>query len=362
MENGLTSVENPSGIRKDFESRPSSSATVVLENERSTFASILDATETSVVHAAPQKQKRKLKVPKPVLQNVANDRSTIQRQEKNDDVQINSSRRNSQESPLRKLAPPSVSCNIVNLRLNDLNDSGNKEESKDTNHISLHRTEKRKPRCKEIQDSLKTNIAARHSIHSEEETKLKNGKGPVTGSQRDKTKILETHPKETDHSVSFYQRFLSFNVPENTTRFSRDDSIRGFNVSARSNAGSGILSARGSKVTDFETGKNSPKLTTNVTTHSLTVGNEKYNNVDDIRINRNIEALNSELEASRSKKIEEKASATSFQSGNCFNSDKELECDANDKYHDGSLPLTGDPEIDDEIIAFYKAKRSGGVY
>lgn len=27
-----------------------------------------------------------------------------------------------------------------------------------------------------------------------------------------------------------------------------------------------------------------------------------------------------------------------------------------------SLPLTGDPEIDEEIIAFYKAKRSGGVF
>ncbi|XP_043498818.1 kinesin-like protein KIF6 [Polistes fuscatus] len=27
-----------------------------------------------------------------------------------------------------------------------------------------------------------------------------------------------------------------------------------------------------------------------------------------------------------------------------------------------NLPLTGDPEIDEEIIAFYKAKRSGGIY
>lgn len=32
------------------------------------------------------------------------------------------------------------------------------------------------------------------------------------------------------------------------------------------------------------------------------------------------------------------------------------------KYFDDSLPLTGDPEIDEEIIAFYKAKRSGGIY
>lgn len=34
----------------------------------------------------------------------------------------------------------------------------------------------------------------------------------------------------------------------------------------------------------------------------------------------------------------------------------------NNKYFDDSLPLTGDPEIDEEIIAFYKAKRSGGIY
>lgn len=29
---------------------------------------------------------------------------------------------------------------------------------------------------------------------------------------------------------------------------------------------------------------------------------------------------------------------------------------------DKSLPLTGDPDIDEEIIAFYKAKRAGGTY
>lgn len=33
-----------------------------------------------------------------------------------------------------------------------------------------------------------------------------------------------------------------------------------------------------------------------------------------------------------------------------------------DKQFEDSLPLTGDPEIDEEIIAFYKAKRSGGIY
>ncbi|XP_024945800.1 kinesin-like protein KIF6 isoform X1 [Cephus cinctus] len=32
------------------------------------------------------------------------------------------------------------------------------------------------------------------------------------------------------------------------------------------------------------------------------------------------------------------------------------------KAFEKSLPLTGDPEIDEEIIAFYKAKRSGGTY
>ncbi|XP_076173368.1 uncharacterized protein LOC143149685 [Ptiloglossa arizonensis] len=34
---------------------------------------------------------------------------------------------------------------------------------------------------------------------------------------------------------------------------------------------------------------------------------------------------------------------------------------SNDDF-ENSLPLTGDPEIDEEIIAFYKAKRSGGIY
>ncbi|XP_066602811.1 kinesin-like protein KIF6 [Prorops nasuta] len=34
----------------------------------------------------------------------------------------------------------------------------------------------------------------------------------------------------------------------------------------------------------------------------------------------------------------------------------------NDQEFINSLPLTGDPEIDDEIIAFYKAKRSGSLY
>ncbi|XP_003397784.3 kinesin-like protein KIF6 [Bombus terrestris] len=36
--------------------------------------------------------------------------------------------------------------------------------------------------------------------------------------------------------------------------------------------------------------------------------------------------------------------------------------EAKDKQFEDSLPLTGDPEIDEEIIAFYKAKRSGGIY
>lgn len=33
-----------------------------------------------------------------------------------------------------------------------------------------------------------------------------------------------------------------------------------------------------------------------------------------------------------------------------------------DEDFEKSLPLTGDPDIDEEIIAFYKAKRAGGTY
>ncbi|XP_031371241.1 kinesin-like protein KIF6 isoform X2 [Apis dorsata] len=45
----------------------------------------------------------------------------------------------------------------------------------------------------------------------------------------------------------------------------------------------------------------------------------------------------------------------------CFDQKSDLGEESN-KYFDDSLPLTGDPEIDEEIIAFYKAKRSGGIY
>ena len=42
--------------------------------------------------------------------------------------------------------------------------------------------------------------------------------------------------------------------------------------------------------------------------------------------------------------------------------DQKCNSEKNDKQFEDSLPLTGDPEIDEEIIAFYKAKRSGGIY
>ncbi|KAK9306644.1 hypothetical protein QLX08_002820 [Tetragonisca angustula] len=42
--------------------------------------------------------------------------------------------------------------------------------------------------------------------------------------------------------------------------------------------------------------------------------------------------------------------------------DRKCDLEKNDKQFEDSLPLTGDPEIDEEIIAFYKAKRSGGIY
>ncbi|XP_043515434.1 kinesin-like protein KIF6 [Frieseomelitta varia] len=42
--------------------------------------------------------------------------------------------------------------------------------------------------------------------------------------------------------------------------------------------------------------------------------------------------------------------------------DRKCDSEKNDKQFEDSLPLTGDPEIDEEIIAFYKAKRSGSIY
>ncbi|XP_043789756.1 kinesin-like protein KIF6 [Apis laboriosa] len=45
----------------------------------------------------------------------------------------------------------------------------------------------------------------------------------------------------------------------------------------------------------------------------------------------------------------------------CLDQKSDLGEESN-KCFDDSLPLTGDPEIDEEIIAFYKAKRSGGIY
>lgn len=41
---------------------------------------------------------------------------------------------------------------------------------------------------------------------------------------------------------------------------------------------------------------------------------------------------------------------------------KIIKCNKVDNDFEKNLPLTGDPEIDEEIIAFYKAKRSGGIY
>lgn len=42
--------------------------------------------------------------------------------------------------------------------------------------------------------------------------------------------------------------------------------------------------------------------------------------------------------------------------------DRKRNSEKNNEQFEDSLPLTGDPEIDEEIIAFYKAKRSGGIY
>ena len=55
--------------------------------------------------------------------------------------------------------------------------------------------------------------------------------------------------------------------------------------------------------------------------------------------------------------------------GKCFPSTsrnsarvQEYQKSKEDEDFEKSLPLTGDPDIDEEIIAFYKAKRAGGTY
>lgn len=285
----------------------------------------------------------------------------------------------------------SLPCNIINLTLN------NSTETDETNQQSFRKKERKKVKPGEIEASKKKAIEIKQNAES--------------SSVRMEPEKIEVPVIETNNVKPYYQRFLSFNVPKNSDNFTTDNlTERKVEIENQNK----INSNEQSKVSKLNSEENSNcqlsldlKLNSESTVSQMTDRMRKCLNVDhlmssrsigvnsrdiDVGINqqRNAESLENEakeshkqstrsnvcsfdkIDSNRSKTSEKRTSISSFTADQpekpyVFGEQKKEEVNQTsshdgNKDFEGSLPLTGDPEIDEEIIAFYKAKRSGGTY
>nr|XP_034171220.1 kinesin-like protein KIF6 isoform X1 [Osmia lignaria] len=294
----------------------------------------------------------------------------------------------------------SLPCNIINLTLN------NSTETDETNQQSFRKKERKKVKSGEIEASKKKAIEIKQNAES--------------SSVRIEPEKIEVPVLETNNVKPYYQRFLSFNVPKNSNNSMTDNlTERKFiDQTVETKNQNKINSNEQCKVSKLNSEENSnykPCLDLKLNLEStvsqrqeqLTDRMRKCLNVDhlmssrsigvnsrdiDVGLNqqRNAESLENEakeshkqstrsnvcsfdkLDSNRRKTSEKRTSISSFtvdqpEKPYVFDEQRKEEVNQTSNYDgnkdfEGSLPLTGDPEIDEEIIAFYKAKRSGGTY
>ncbi|XP_043251745.1 kinesin-like protein KIF6 [Colletes gigas] len=311
---------------------------IMEDNTVPTVANILDETKISTLNRVrPKKSKRKSKHSKTMVQNHVEHN---QNKSNCDEIDTNNSFQQFSTNRSSELLP----YNVVNLNLCDLIE--NKVTEKEENQQSFRKPEGKQSKCGEIQTSTKKN-----RIRQKIQTNVKiNAENDNNLSIRTKIPIEETDD-------TFYQRFLSFNVPDNPTRSSSKELFRNERFK-----------------TDFE-----------VQDHGSSINNSSRLNLEsknfDTREQQNDKMYNDirdnssfrELESNRIKKIGRRTSVDGLECSekSCIisggidvmkeGSDRK-NYDRKNEHFEKSLPLTGDPEIDEEIIAFYKAKRSGGIY
>ncbi|CAL7939824.1 unnamed protein product [Xylocopa violacea] len=223
------------------------------------------------------------------------------------------------------IKPDLLSCNVVNLTLNEPPENKilTTNEKVNDKPDEMNQQSVRKPERK-----LKTGVK-RHSNKTESRLELKDEnpiKPPIANA---KLEAKEGPFTELDYSIPVYQKYLSFNAQ------SPKESILKERV--------GVEREGFDRMPKFVESMHSPN---NISTSRKCIKTEEK----DFSQIENVQSLK---ESSARKE--------------CTKTEKEdlnriPDSDENDKRFEDSLPLTGDPEIDEEIIAFYKAKRSGGSY
>ncbi|XP_076299606.1 uncharacterized protein LOC143218358 [Lasioglossum baleicum] len=282
--------------------------------------------------------------------------------------------------------PEYFRCNVVNVTLDNSSTTLDNPEVQQP----VRKSEKKQARNSEVKKSVAKNIL------SDVIMKEENG-----GSPRNKT-IKES----TDQSVPFYEKMLHFNVPRGEMKSCRMESVRSENI-LKSQISKSNSPTRDSDIRfrntfqvdskfaeNFDTGEKSrtPKPGNDAGNYSVSARSRLQNGDQRVDVNSQIEPLriasicnerkdmlpqstrsnvcfsNRETESNKSKGNDRKSSVRSFTADRQekfsarSKEDLKSDCASNNGSFENSLPLTGDPEIDEEIIAFYKAKRLGGVY
>ncbi|XP_015439492.1 PREDICTED: kinesin-like protein KIF6 [Dufourea novaeangliae] len=371
-------------------------------NTSSTIANVLgDKIISTSNHILPKKHKKKLKDSKSVLLNhiennlqsinIDESRTNCNKNDVNNGVNAATnniakivSRKNSLEqiSMIRKIStenlkPELLNCNVVNLTMPNSTEDKDKSIGQEENQQSLRKSEKKQIRHGDIKPATKRNIRSRHNSQTELTINEECNTNRKTASQN----IITEDINEQDHSISFYQKTLYFNVPRTEIQSDNlgikkefetpivDNNNMDLAISSRSSSSYSHLQNGKRHVDDVMSQRHVEPIEIN------NICNEK----EDIRVQStrsNIFLANSEIESNRSKRSGRKSSVCSFtaewpEKSNIISGRRRVEKEGfdakteyngnNDSFED-SLPLTGDPEIDEEIIAFYKAKRSGGIY
>nr|XP_012152248.1 PREDICTED: kinesin-1 heavy chain-like [Megachile rotundata] len=200
---------------------------------------------------------------------------------------------------------------------------------------------------------------------------------PISSELEKKTEILATDTR-------FYQKFLNFNVPKISSPSITQNLTERKSQSAPKIESTDCKLSRINSQQDYKINPNEDSIDlkflerpdrrrenvdidhvthTKVGSNLRDIGLPHRNEVEN-------EAKESHSRMCSSDKIdrktsEKRTSISSFNTEKCERTKimKEVNEAANyEKCFTDSLPLTGDPEIDEEIIAFYKAKRSGGTY
>ncbi|XP_076659707.1 uncharacterized protein LOC143363016 [Halictus rubicundus] len=306
--------------------------------------------------------------------------------------------------------PELFRCNIVNVTLD--NSSENKSKSIDPEEVQqpVCKSEKKQIRNSEIKKSKAKIVRPKHNELSDVLITEENDRGPSS-------KNIKDSMDESDQSVPFYEKMFRFNVPRNevksslTSELSRIESAQVLN-SQIPKWNSPTQNCDFSKFADdsiqkhrwnaenFDTGEEVPKPENDTGGYPMSSRFSRSHLQNDDRRDdaassrRLVEPLevasvcneqkgmpaqsarsnvcfsNREMESNKSKRSGRKSSVCSFTADRAEKSSARSEAKEdlhqksgnNNGSFENSLPLTGDPEIDEEIIAFYKAKRLGGVY